>query len=270
VVDNASEDGSADMVRGLFPSVNLIANNSNVGFVAANNQASRIARGKYLLIQNSDTEFRREGIEDIIKYLDENKDVGIATAWMEYKDGTFQPPYRRFPSIWNVFATQTIGRLKDKLVPGRSKFKCAGLDPNQIHDVDWVTGAYLFLRRDMLDDGDVFDKDIFMYFEDLLLCLRVKREGFRVVYLPYGSVAHFCGKSAKKVRPKAVLYSYKSSLVYIERLKGCNAVRLYRAATRFSWRLLIALLYPLQLVSRRAVRTKIDLFIFLLAEDNKQ
>lgn len=267
VVDNASEDGSADMVRQNFSDVKLIANSDNLGFVAANNQASRLAKGKYLLIQNSDTVLRNGGLIEILKYMDEHEDVGIATGWMEYEDGDFQPPYRRFPSPFIVFLMQTIGRLKGKLVTGRSKLRCEDLDPKKILEVDWVTGAYLFLRRELLDDGDVFDRRIFMYFEDLLLCHRVKNLGYKVVYLPVGSIVHYCGKSAEQVRPKAVLYSFRSSVIYIERIKSVQTAKLYHKGARLIWRLLIVIMYPAQLLGREKARTKIDLFRFLLKED---
>jgi GT2 family glycosyltransferase len=255
------------MVQERFPDVRLIANKDNYGFVYANNQGSSLAKGKYLLILNSDTVIKDPGLNKIIEYMEQNPGVGIATGRMEYEDGGFQEPYRRYPTLLMVLWMQTVGRLSHRLVPFRRWLKYQGQEFKQAHDVDWVTGAYLFIRCELLDGGKVFDDAIFMYYEDLLLCARVHQSGYRVVYLPFGNVVHLCGRSAKKVRPLAILYSFRSSVVYLSKRYGVFAGHVYRLLARGIWRALLLMLFCVRVIMGNAVNEKIELYRYLLKEE---
>lgn len=265
VVDNASEDGSTGMVKEYFPWVRLIENDTNVGFVRANNQAATFIEGKYLLLLNSDT-CLQDGIavQQIIEYMEEHPEAGIVTARLVYEDGTFQPPYRRFHNLLGTLAFQTIGRLSYRLVPRRRRFLCEDLDPKRPHEIDWATGAYLFVRRDLLQGDELFDGRLFMYYEDTLLCLRARRSGYKVVYLPVGAVVHYRQKSARQIRSKAMLYSFQSSLVYIETLYGPLMAQWYHAAAKSLWKALIGMMWLAWPLFGERAKKKIELFHFLL------
>ena len=267
VVDNASADDSVSMVQERFPNVHLIANTKNRGFVYANNQASKVAKGKYLLVLNSDTVLKDPGLNKIIEFMESNADVGIATGRMEYEDGGFQSPCFRYPSPLMILWRQSVGRLSSRLVPFIGWSRYQSLDFGCIHDVDWVTGAYLFIRRELLDNGRVFDDAIFMYYEDLLLCMRVHRAGFRVVYLPYGNVVHLGGESSKKIRAQSVLHSFQGSVVYLSKRNGRMFGRIYRLLVRGVWHVLLLLLYMARPIMGNVVTEKIELYRYLLKEE---
>ena len=216
VVDNASADGSAAMVRDDFPDVRLIENDENAGFVRANNQAVKLASGQYILLLNSDTKMLGSGAEEILQYLDDNPKVGIATGKMLYEDGDFQSSYSRFPNIVGDVITHTLRRVFAFKPPFHRYFTYANLNPDEAHEVDWLCGAYLYVRRELLQDGKVFDEALFMYYEDTLLCKRAWDLGYKVVYLPKAPIVHYHNRSAKKIVALAALYSFQSSVVYYE------------------------------------------------------
>ena len=264
VVDNASVDGSAEMVREKFASVNLIANAENVGYVRANNQAVVVSRGKYILLLNSDTKMIDSGALQVIDYMDNNSNTAIVTGRMLYEDGSFQPPYRRFPGLFGSIARNTFRRIISLNTPFLKRFRYEELDPEEMHDVDWATGAYLYIRRDFLKQDALFDEAIFMYYEDTLLCRRAWNAGYKVTYLPIAPIIHYRGISAKTVRPKTILYSFQSSVVYFERVYGALIARFYRRAVRAIWWLSSLLL---GLVPVRRFREKAELFRYLYIED---
>lgn len=266
VVDNASNDGSTGMVLNEFPGVMLIENGENAGFACANNQATSIASGKYLLLLNSDTKLIGDNVCDVLNYLDLHPKVGIATGKMLYEDGEFQPSWRRFPSIAGAIWGNTFDRIVAIDTPFQKSFRYKNLDPDKINEIDWVIGAYLYVRAELLEDGKLFDEDIFMYYEDTLLCKRAWKSGYSVIYLPLAPVIHYRAISAKKIRAKTMLYSFQSSVVYVERLHGATIAGCYRHVVRTVWRFfgLLFWLFPF-----RRFREKSDLFWYLLWEDSK-
>ena len=260
VVDNASVDGSADMVKEKFTSVNLIENDENVGYVRANNQAVAVAKGKYILLLNSDTKMIDDGARDVINFMENNPRSAIVTGKMLYEDGTFQPPYRRFPGLFGSIMRNTFRRVIGLNTPFLKRFRYEDLDPEKMHEVDWATGAYLYIRRDFIKLTKVFDEAIFMYYEDTLLCRRAWKAGYAVVYLPLAPIIHYRGNSAKTARPATILYSFQSSVVYFERLHGATIASLYRHTVKAIW-WISALIFKLLPMPR--FREKAELFRYL-------
>ena len=253
------------MVREYFPSVTLIENDDNLGYVQANNQATTVATGNYILLLNSDTKMVGNGACEILDYMEEDSQVGIVTGKMLYEDGEFQPPYRRFPRLFSSIIRNTISRIVTLNTPFLRRFRYEDLDPELSHEVDWVTGAYLYMRRGLLQQGKVFDEGIFMYYEDTLLCRRAREAGYKVVYLPLAPIIHYRGNSAKKIRPATILYSFQSSVVYFDRLYGAIVAGIYRRTVKAAW-WLIALTFGL--IPNDRFREKAELFRFLYYEDH--
>lgn len=263
VVDNASSDGSAEMVKSKFKSVQLMENTENVGFVKANNQAANLAKGRYFLLLNSDTRLLDNGISDIIKYLDSHSEVGIATGKMLNPNKTFQPPYRRFPNLLGSVFHHTFRRIINLNTFFLKHHRYENLNPTQIHDIDWVTGAYLFIRSDLVKDGKIFDEAIFMYYEDTLLCYQVHKCGYRIVYLPYASIIHYQGMSARQIRTITAYNSFKSSVIYFERIYGKKTADVYARIVKIIWHLLVCGFTLFQVVPFPKFREKTEFFRYL-------
>ncbi|PLW67044.1 glycosyltransferase family 2 protein [Pseudohalioglobus lutimaris] len=263
VVDNASSDDSVAMVKACFPRVKLIENNQNVGFARANNQAVGVATGKYLLLLNSDTIVLDDGALEVLGFMEENPEVGIVTAKLQYEDGEFQPPYRRFPGFWGTFWRNTFRRIRSTNSAGQKRFLYSDLDPESVHEVDWGTGAYLYVSRSLVTGGKIFNEDIFMYYEDTILCKRAGEEGFRVMYLPFAPVIHLRDRSASKVKLHSLKYSFQGSIIYIRHIYGPVVSAVYRYAVRVVWRMLYL---ACRLVPSSRFSTKAQLFRYMINE----
>lgn len=265
VVDNASSDGSAQMVKDDFRSVRLICNDENLGFVGANNQASSVAKGSYCLLLNSDTLILDDTMSSIIKYLDDHPEVGIATGKVLNPDRTFQAPYQRFPGIIDSVLSHTINNIKTFALLKR-RWKYGNLDQNGIHYVDSVTGAYLFIRSNLINTDKIFDDDIFMYYEDTLLCYRIRKQGYQIVYLPLAPIIHYHGMSAKQVRPDALFNSFKGSKIFIKKVYGENTANYYAKVVIIIWRIFFLLFSALRVVPSAKIKRKATLFGSLVAK----
>ncbi len=199
VVDNASDDGSVELLNQKFPDVKLIANKTNVGFGAANNQAMQIASGKYFLIINPDTIVRQDTFEKMIDFFDHTSDAGIAGCKVLNPDGTIQLACRRsFPGPWTSFTKVTgLSKLfpKNRIL---ARYNLTYLNENQTYEVDAVSGAFLMLSKDVYEKVGGFDEQFFMYGEDLDLCYRVQKSNFKVYYVHSTEIIHYKGESTKR------------------------------------------------------------------------
>jgi hypothetical protein len=198
LVDNASSDGSAEMVRLEFPEVRLIANDQNVGFGRANNQAMRVARGKLFLLLNSDTLVIDDSIQRLANFIESDSGIGIAGCKLLFEDRTLQSSCSRFPSI-------RLALLEDLMLykllprPAQGELLLGGYWPHdRARDVDCVWGAAMIVRREVFEQTDGFDERIFMYGEDLEWCMRVRDREWRISFTPDSSIIHLNHKSAEK------------------------------------------------------------------------
>jgi GT2 family glycosyltransferase len=198
VVDNASSDGSAEMIRAEFPAVRLIANESNVGFGRANNQAMRVARGQYFFLLNSDTVIFDDAIERLVNFIASDASIGIAGCKLLFEDRTLQASCSRFPSL-------RVALLEDlmlyKFLPRRlqGELLLGGYWPHDhTRDVDAVWGAAMILRRQVFEQTGGFDERIFMYGEDLEWCMRVRDHGWRIAFTPAAAIIHLNHKSSEQ------------------------------------------------------------------------
>ncbi|MCX8067579.1 MAG: glycosyltransferase family 2 protein [Anaerolineae bacterium] len=228
VVDNGSTDGSVEMVRTEFPQVLLIANPDNRGFPAANNQGLAVARGRYVLLLNPDTEVVGNALETMIAFADAHPDVGVVGPQLLNPDGTIQSSRRRFPTLATAIFEST---WLQPYAPRRLLTRYYVLDrpDGEIQDVDWVTGAALMARREAIEQVGPLDEGFFMYSEELDWCRRFRDAGWRVVYLPTAQVVHYGGKSSEQVLPARHIHFQASKIRYFRKYHGAPAARILRA-----------------------------------------
>jgi GT2 family glycosyltransferase len=216
VVDNASVDGSAAMVS-RRPLVRLIANSANTGYGAAANQALRVARTKYLLLLNADTEVRPGATERLARYLDARPRVAVAAPRLENADGSRQLSCFPFPGTLGWLCENGPITLLSRHVPAareRSVTFLTGLHPRP---VPWALGAALMLRRGAVLEVDGFEESYFMYFEEVDLAYRLTRAGWATHFVPEAVVMHIGGASTSRVRSAMLIQRFRSTLEYYRR-----------------------------------------------------
>ncbi len=205
VIDNNSTDGSPEMVAADFPQVTLIRNAENVGFARANNQGIRQALGRHVLLLNSDTQLPPGALVGLVDFMDTHLSVGVCSPRLLTQDGAPQAyAFGDDPSF-----SYLLRRGLKRLLLNRP---IHDWDVDHTVDVDWVSGACLLLRREALAQVGGLDEQIFMYFEDVDLCRRIRQQGWRVCYVPEIQITHLGGQSLiQNPRAPAV---YQESLRY--------------------------------------------------------
>lgn len=204
VVDNASRDDSIQMVENDFPKVKLIKNSQNIGFARGNNVALRQAQGEYLFLLNSDAILKEETLSRICDFLESNPKVGILGIKILNPDGSPQASVGKFYNLGNAFL----------MLFGGEKLGFLRYSPNKVTEVDWVVGAALIVRREVLEKAGFLDENLFMYMEEVEWCFRVKKAGFRVFFYPEAEAIHYIRASGSKTA--AILGIYKG-LTYFYR-----------------------------------------------------
>ncbi|HOG46949.1 MAG TPA: glycosyltransferase family 2 protein [Anaerolineae bacterium] len=219
VVDNASSDGSAEMVRQSFPGVQVLAS-ANRGFAAGNNAGIAASRGRYVLLLNPDTEVAGDALTTLLDYMDAHPDVGVAGPQLRYPDGRRQPSRRRFPTPLTGFWESTL--LQRCFPRNRWAARYYVLDqPDDAEaDVDWLVGAALLVRREAIAQAGLLDEGYFMYSEEMEWCRRIRMQGWRVVYQPAAVVIHHEGRSSEQVVAARHLYFQTSKLRYYRQVHG--------------------------------------------------
>ncbi len=215
VVDNASDDGSVDMVNEKFPGVHLIVNKANLGFAAANNVALRRVQGDLVLLLNPDTLVQEDTMQVMIDFMDKNPEAGLAGCKILNPDGTLQLACRRsFPTPW-VALSKIIGL--SVLFPGSEvfgKYNLTYLDPELTHEVDAVSGSFMIFRKKVIDQVGFLDEQFFMYGEDLDWCYRIKEAGWKIFYVPATKIIHYKGQSARRSDIDEVKVFYEAMKVF--------------------------------------------------------
>lgn len=198
VVDNASHDGSQQMVQERFPEVTLICNDSNLGFAGANNLAFKRARGRHVLLLNSDTIVRPDTLRTMVGFLDEHPDAGAAGCKVLNPDGTLQLDCRRaFPTpSAAIYKLSGLSRLFPKS-ERFARYNLSYLDEDEIAEVDALSGSCMLVRRQTLQQVGGLDEAYFMYGEDLDWCFRMRAAGWKIFYVPTTEIIHFRGQSGR-------------------------------------------------------------------------
>jgi len=210
VIDNASLDGSAVMVKKHFQTVNLIINKINKGYTRANNQGIKKAKGKYLLFLNSDTVLQKNTLLTMIDFLN-NSEYKVATCRIELPSGKIDPScHRGFPTPWAAFS-YFIGleKLFPK-IPLFSQYHQLWKDFGKIHQVDVISGAFFLVKKKVIDEVGVFDESFFMYAEDIDLCYRIREKGYKIAFNPNTKIIHYKKSSGRnKKKDKKGVHKYK-------------------------------------------------------------
>ena len=201
VVDNASSDGSAEMVMQEFPQTTLIRNSENKGFAAANNQALAIAKGKYVLLLNSDTVVHDDVIQRSVEYMDNHSTAGVMGCRVLNTDGTLQPTCSRFPTLLNLVLL-TSGLWKLNWPKFLDRYQMRNWDRKTEREVDVVSGCYFFVRADAIEQVGLLDESFFFFGEETDWCKRFQNAGWKLFFAPVGHITHHGGGSVKKLNYK--------------------------------------------------------------------
>lgn len=211
VVDNYSNDGTVNVIRNDFPKVTLIENADNRGFGRAVNQAFAQSKGEFFLLLNPDISLCDGAIQHLLDAIRSNPCVGLCAPRLINPDGTLQYSCRRYYTFGAIILRRTIlGRLFPNHKAVRSHLM-ADWDHSTTREVDWVLGAAFMLRREAIPDGKVMDERFFLYFEDVDLCLRMRKAGWKVMYYPDAVMVHHHQRaSARAIWNRAKLEHIKS------------------------------------------------------------
>lgn len=231
VVDNASRDGTAELVRREFPWVHLVASPVNLGFAAGNNLAARQARGRQLLLLNPDALPAPGALRRGVTLMDANPQVGLGGGELLGTDGSRQPSARMFPSLRDELFT--LSGLAARRPTSRffARLDRRWADPDQAAVVDWIPGAFVFIPSLLFFRLGGFDERFFMYYEEVDLCRRMSEAGRTVQYWPSLKATHIGGASAKTVQDARVSSSgsqleswrMRSALLYYRKHHGLLA-----------------------------------------------
>jgi len=219
VVDNASTDNSVLMVKQEFPDIILIENKENFGFAKATNIGIETSKGDVIFLLNSDTELKTENTFGIVEqFFSQHNDIGIVGVNLIFPDGVPQAPGGKFISNWQLFKYQVLFlssplfyRLKENFSPGKKR---------EFYDIDYVSGACLFVKRKAIDDIGLLNESFFMYGEDMEFCYRAKRKGWRRVILPSVETIHLKGQSTKKNIENVLIHSIRNNCYLIKTFYG--------------------------------------------------
>lgn len=224
VVDNGSADGTPAMLREEFPDTTVVENRENVGFAAANNQGIRQAGGDLILLLNPDTELSAGSLGTMVRFMETTEQAGAAGACLVNPDGTLQASASPAPNlrreIWRLFHL-------DRLHPFAS-YPLSAWDAERPHEVDVAQGASLMVRRTALDEVGILDEDYYMYTEEVDLCFRLRKAGWRVYWLPQAKVLHWGGQSTRQMRGEMFLRLYESKILFFRKHHGPAAAVAYK------------------------------------------
>ena len=216
VVDNASKDGTVEMLRRDFPFVRLIRNDHNAGFGRPSNQALRVSSGKYALLLNNDTIVLPQAIDLLVAFMETHPDAGICGPKVLNRDGSMQKQCRRsYATPWDLFCYFSgLAALfpKSRLF---ARYLVTYADANATMAVDSVSGSCMLVRRTLMDQIGLLDERFFAYQEDTDYCFRANHAGWRIYYHPDAQIVHFASHGGSRVDPfRSIVEWHKSYLLY--------------------------------------------------------
>ena len=218
IVDNASDDGSVELLREKYPHIKLMVNQTNLGFGKANNLALKEAQGKFILLLNPDAIVAEDTFKKMIEFFNKTPDAGLAGCKILNPDGTLQLPCRRsFPGPWTSF-TKVTGL--STLFPGSkifARYNLTYLDENQTYEVDAISGSFMMMRKEVYIKVGGFDEQFFMYGEDLDLCYRIQKAGYKVYYVHSTQIIHYKGESTKRSSIDETKVFYKAMHLFVKK-----------------------------------------------------
>ncbi|HEY3268019.1 MAG TPA: glycosyltransferase family 2 protein [Armatimonadota bacterium] len=227
VVDNASHDGSVQMVCREFPWATVIANDRNLGFATANNQAMAVATGDFILLLNCDTIVHGDALGRMAGFLAAHPEAGAVSSVLLNGDGSYQQAAYRFNTLWSEFCEHTrLWKLPDR---ARVIMRLSYPRPHEATLVDWVTGAVLMITRAVYDRVGGLDEDFFMYAEDADWCARIGAAGWKTYLLPEARITHLGGQSSGTMRRELRMAMYDSKYRFLAKNGYARPLWLVRA-----------------------------------------
>ena len=235
VVDNNSVDGSSQMLHEKFPAIRLIENKQNLGFSKANNQGIKLARGKYILILNPDTIVQEDTFRKCFDFMESHFEAGSLGVKMIDGKGNFLPESKRslptpMISFFKIFGLAALFP-KSKLF---GRYHLGYLDKDQVHKIEILPGAFMFLRKSVLDQIGILDESFFMYGEDIDLSYRIKLAGYENYYFPETTIIHYKGESTKKGSINYVIVFYKAMIIFVRKHFSPRSARLFSMLINFA------------------------------------
>ena len=220
VVDNASTDGTVDTIKSEFPDVKIIANSENSGFSAANNQAIRIAKGQYIFLLNPDTIVYPNSLDTLITFLDDHADVGACGPKFLGADGQEHFSVGYAPTFRSLLYSRTFLRSLGIFRRRYKELTVRNFDSEKSGQVEQLSGAALMVRRTVMEEIGLMDESFFMYYEDVDLCLRITRAGFKIAYVPESVITHLGDRSAGQVSARSRIMLYRSMFIFFRKHRG--------------------------------------------------
>jgi len=232
VVDNASSDGSPEVVRTADAGVTVVETGVNLGFGSGANRGVAVTGSDYVLILNPDTVVEPGTVKALTAALDRDDGLAVVGPRIENLDGTLYPSVRRFPNLTVAFGHAFIG-LVWPANPYTRRYRMLDWDHDRpADDVDWVGGACLLVRRSAFDLVAGFDEAYFMYVEDVDLCWRLGRAGWRIGYDPGGRVVHALGGSSRLMPYRMIAEHHRSLLRFVSKTSvGARPRRQHRSTS---------------------------------------
>lgn len=232
-VDNASVDGSLEMVRNEFPEARTIANSENLGFIKANNQAIEVARGRYVLLLNSDTLVLDGAIQKTVAFADQHPDAAVVGCKVLNRDRTLQRTCFMFPSPLNIILAASY---LNQIFP-RSRFfgrdRMTWWDFDEVREVETVCGCYSLVRKTAIDEVGMMDPTYFVYGDDPDWCYRFKEKGWKRLFTPDATIVHYGGQTTKQMSDEFLLQLWGTKLLFIRIHQGELPFLLSRLAMAF-------------------------------------
>jgi GT2 family glycosyltransferase len=229
VLDNSPGDGTAELLRERFPAARLLANRENIGFARANNQGAAVARGRYLLLLNPDAFVHAGTLDRLIAFMDDHPEAAAAGPRLRYADGRLQRSVTSFPTVLTELWT-TLGL--DRAFPGSpifGRYKVTYWDMEDLREVESLMGACIILRRSAIEETGLFDEQFFMYSEEVDLCYRLRKAGWKNYFIPDVEATHLWGGSSQRVPATTFLRLFRSRVQFFRKHYGEGATLLYKA-----------------------------------------
>jgi GT2 family glycosyltransferase len=227
VSDNGSTDGSIEFIRRHYPQVQVIENGRNLRFAKANNVGIRASRGEYVLILNPDTIIHTDALDTIVMYADKHPEAGAFGCRVLNADGSYQEPARPFDCLRSEWIIAVYMRWLGRFFDWARADTYEGWAGETERQVDWITGCFMLVRREVLLQIQGFDEQFFYYYEDMDLCKRVWDAGYPIVYTPEATITHLKGQSTNQRLPP-VTFALDSQITryrYYYKYQGERGVR---------------------------------------------
>ena len=217
VVENASNDGCAEAIRQQFPEVHILQNSSARSFTYNNNLAIRHCAGRFVLVLNNDTLLQPGALDILTRFMEQHPDCGAATARLLAPDGSPQPLLSKAPTLCSYAYRLLFLQNLASFSAGWRRRIAGASDYRTPTEVESISGACMFLRREVIDQVGMFDEQFSFYFEDLDWSYRIRQAGWRMYLIPEVRIVHVGGASLRRVRANAKIEEYRSACRYFEK-----------------------------------------------------